>query len=95
MDEVERNTANLRKAGNLAALTPHQSPSVTASPQGEAQQQLSEQLQLKGIYVCRGSISRIENGSRIVTDFELGAIAEILGVTPSVFFGLEDKNPKD
>ena len=60
-----------------------------------SQQQLSEQLQLKGIYVCRGSISRIENGSRIVTDFELGAIAEILGVTPSVFFGLEDKNPKD
>ena len=32
------------------------------------------------IYVYRGSISRIENGSRIVSDIELKGIAEVLKV---------------
>ena len=37
VDEVERNTANLRKAGNLAALTPHQSAiAASFSIYGEA-----------------------------------------------------------
>ena len=35
---------------------------------------------LLGVYVCRGSISRIEECSRTVTDIELFAIAEALGV---------------
>ena len=45
-----------------------------------SQQALSNKLELLGVYVCRGSISRIEDRSRTVTDIELFAIAEVLGV---------------
>lgn len=46
-----------------------------------SQQQLSNKLELMGVYVCRGSISRIEDYSRTVTDIELYAIAHTLNVT--------------
>ena len=45
-----------------------------------SQQALSNKLELLGVYICRGSISRIEDYSRTVTDIELFAIAEALGV---------------
>ena len=45
-----------------------------------SQQQLSNKLELRGVYVCRGSISRIEDCSRTVTDIELFAIADVLDV---------------
>lgn len=45
-----------------------------------SQQELSNKLELLGVYVCRGSVSRIEDYSRTVTDIELFAIAEVLGV---------------
>ena len=45
-----------------------------------SQQELSNKLELLGVYVCRGSISRIEDYSRTVTDIELFAIAEALCV---------------
>jgi len=47
-----------------------------------SQQELSNKLELLGVYVCRGSVSRIEDYSRTVTDIELFAIAEVLGVDP-------------
>ena len=47
-----------------------------------SQHELSAKLELLGVYVCRGSISRIEDGSRTVTDIELFAIADVLGVDP-------------
>ncbi|HBN56722.1 MAG TPA: XRE family transcriptional regulator [Lachnospiraceae bacterium] len=43
-----------------------------------SQKQLSEKLETMAIYVCRGSISRIEDGSRTVTDIELYGLATIL-----------------
>lgn len=45
-----------------------------------SQQKLSNQLELYAVYVCRGSISRIEDRSRTVTDIELYAIAKVLDV---------------
>ena len=33
-----------------------------------SQQQLSERLETQAVYICRGSISRIENHERTVTD---------------------------
>lgn len=45
-----------------------------------SQQMLSNKLELLGVYVCRGSVSRIEAGERTVTDVELYAIAAVLGV---------------
>ncbi len=46
-----------------------------------SQQALSNRLELLGVYICRGSISRIEDKSRTVTDIELFALATVLGVT--------------
>ncbi len=47
-----------------------------------SQQALSNKLELQGVYICRGSISRIEDCSRTVTDIELVAIANALGIDP-------------
>ena len=54
-----------------------------------SQQELSNKLELLGVYVCRGSVSRIEDYSRTVTDIELVAIAEVLGVDPKELYGKE------
>ena len=54
---------------------------------GMSQQALSNALELMGVYVCRGSVSRIEDKSRTVTDIELFAIAKVLGVTVEELFG--------
>lgn len=43
-----------------------------------SQKQLSEKLETMAVYICRGSISRIEDGSRTVTDIELYGLATIL-----------------
>lgn len=48
---------------------------------GLSQQILSDRLETMAIYICRGSISRIEDLSRTVTDIELYGLAEILGVS--------------
>ncbi len=51
-----------------------------------SQQKLSNRLELLGVYVCRGSVSRIEDKSRTVTDIELCAIAKVLEVSISDLF---------
>ena len=51
-----------------------------------SQQALSNKLELMGVYVCRGSISRIEDGSRTVTDIELYALAKALRVSITELF---------
>ena len=51
-----------------------------------SQRQLSLKLELLGVYICRGSISRIEDYSRTVTDIELFAIAEALDVDVSELY---------
>lgn len=51
-----------------------------------SQQQLSIKLETLAIYVCRGSISRIEDGSRTVTDIELAGFAKVLNVPVEKFF---------
>ena len=43
-----------------------------------SQQQLSERLETQAVYICRGSISRIEDKSRTVTDIELMGLAKVL-----------------
>ena len=51
-----------------------------------SQQQLSERLETLAIYVCRGSISRIEDRSRTVTDIELYGLSQVLSVPIEEFF---------
>ena len=51
-----------------------------------SQQQLSDRLETLAIYVCRGSISRIEDRSRTVTDIELYGLSQVLSVPIEEFF---------
>ena len=45
-----------------------------------SQKQLSDKLELYGVYVCRGSVSRIKDYEKTVTDIDLFAIVQVLGV---------------
>ena len=47
---------------------------------GLSQQALSDKLEILAIYICRGSISRIEDKQRTVTDIELYGLSKVLVV---------------
>lgn len=46
-----------------------------------SQEELSIKLELMAIYICRGSISRIEDQTRTVTDIELYELAKALSIS--------------
>ena len=50
------------------------------------QQELSAKLETLAIYICRGSISRIEDQSRTVTDIELYGLSQVLSTPIEDFF---------
>lgn len=54
-----------------------------------SQQALSNKLETLAVYICRGSISRIEDMQRTVTDIELYGLAEVLGVSIDELFDRE------
>lgn len=45
-----------------------------------SQKDLADRLETEAVYICRGSISRIESGDRTVTDIELAGLSKILEV---------------
>jgi DNA-binding XRE family transcriptional regulator len=53
------------------------------------QTNLAVQLKLVGVDVERDSISRIEIGTRFVTDYEIRELSKILKVTPTWLLGME------
>ena len=53
------------------------------------QQQLSAKLETMAVYIDKASISKIEQQKRIVTDFELLALCQILKVSPGWLLGVE------
>ena len=53
---------------------------------------LAARIQVSGVILERDFISRIENGLRMVQDFELRAIAGALGVTTSWLLEMEENN---
>ena len=57
---------------------------------GMSQQALSNKLETLAVYICRGSISRIEDMQRTVTDIELYGLAEVLGVPIDELFDRDD-----
>ena len=44
------------------------------------QDELASQLQVEGVSITRDAISRIENGSRFVADYELKALSHVLRI---------------
>ena len=51
-----------------------------------SQQQLSDKLETIAVYICRGSVCRIEEQTRTVTDIELWGLSQILGKPIESFF---------
>ena len=51
-----------------------------------SQQDVSDRLEELAIYICRGSLSRLEDKQRTVTDIELQGLAKVLGVPITSFF---------
>lgn len=51
---------------------------------------VSAKLQIEGVTMERDSLSRIEIGTRFVTDYELKVLAKVLGVSP--LWLLDDEN---
>ena len=57
-----------------------------------SQQALADKLETLAIYICRGSISRIEDKQRTVTDIELYGLAKVLGVSITDLFPKEKQD---
>lgn len=58
---------------------------------GLKQKDLLTQLQINGIDLNASGLSKLEGQLRYVTDFELVAIANVLGVSIDWLVGLEDE----
>lgn len=53
-----------------------------------SQKDIADRLETMAVYVCRGSVSRIENGERTVTDIEIDGICKVLNVSlDQLFYG--------
>lgn len=57
---------------------------------GLSQEQLAAKLQLAGLNLNQKAISRIENGERVIPDFELFYLSEALHVPISTLLSRED-----
>ncbi len=60
---------------------------------GLTQEQLAAQMQTAGIQINQKAISRIESGDRIITDYELLRLAEILHVSVNQLLNESLYNP--
>ena len=45
-----------------------------------SQKQLVEKLEAEAVYICRGSVSRIESGTRAITDIEIAGLSKVLEI---------------
>lgn len=56
-----------------------------------SQGDLAAKLQVEGIIIEQNSISRVENGKRIVPDYEVPFFAKVLNVSVNWLLGLTDE----
>lgn len=54
------------------------------------QEDLAAKLQIAGVIMERDSVSRMEIGTRFVTDYELMVLSKVLGVSMQWLVGLEE-----
>ena len=59
---------------------------ILRKKQHMSQQELSDKLETLAIYICSGSVSRIEDQTRTVTDIELWGLSQVLKVPISTLF---------
>lgn len=94
----QKNILKLQSGENMKRIIDGEKTNITGKRikaarinAGLSQQQLSDKLELSAVYVCRGSVSRIENGERAVTDIEIDAISKVLGATLDYLFGRSEE----
>ena len=56
-----------------------------------SQEQLAARLQLAGLNVTQKTISRMENGQRVIADYQLPFLADALDVTIYYLLGIEEQ----
>ena len=54
------------------------------------QEDLAAKLQIEGVIMERDSVSRMEIGTRFVTDYELMVLSKVLGVSMQWLVGLKE-----
>ncbi len=54
------------------------------------QEGLAAKLQIEGVIMERDSVSRMEIGTRFVTDYELMVLSKVLGVSLKWLVGMEE-----
>ena len=55
-----------------------------------SQEQLSAKLQLAGLNITQKAVSRMETGKRVIADYELPYLADVLDVTIYYLLGMEE-----
>ena len=55
-----------------------------------SQEQLAAKLQLAGLNITQKAVSRMETGKRVIADYELPYLADVLDVTIYYLLGLEE-----
>ena len=53
------------------------------------QDELSGQLAAYEVVLDRAAVSKVESGTRYVSDFEVRALCKVLGVSPAWLLGME------
>lgn len=51
---------------------------------GISQRALADRVQLRGVDISKNAVQRMESGQRFITDIELRAFADVLGVSADV-----------
>lgn len=60
-----------------------------------SQTALAAKMQTEGAIIEQDAVSRIESGSRLVTDYELLALTKIFNVSADWIIGADQKPPRD
>ena len=55
-----------------------------------SQEQLAAKLQLAGLNITQKAVSRMETGKRVIADYELAYLADVLDVTIYYLLGMEE-----
>ena len=55
-----------------------------------SQEQLAAKLQLAGLNITQKAVSRMETGNRVIADYELPYLADVLDVTIYYLLGMEE-----
>ena len=55
-----------------------------------SQEQLAAKLQMAGLNITQKAVSRMETGKRVIADYELPYLADVLDVTIYYLLGMEE-----